>query len=63
MTVKYDYTNNVLLTGYLGRGAWTVTNPFGTVSPTSVTPAPASADDPVPVFFPPAAPVLPPSEN
>ena len=27
--LHYDYTDNVLVAGTLGRGAWTLTNPFG----------------------------------
>jgi hypothetical protein len=29
LDLHYDYTNNLLLAGTLGRGAWTLANPFG----------------------------------
>jgi hypothetical protein len=31
--LHYDYTDNVLLAGTLGRGAWTLSNPFAPVMP------------------------------
>src|SRR5262249_54425827 len=31
--IHYDYTDNVLLAGTLGRGAWTLSNPFAADTP------------------------------
>jgi hypothetical protein len=58
LTVKYDYANNVLLAGYLGRGAWTVTNPFGG---SSVLPAPSFIGEPEPSPLPALVPVATPA--
>src|SRR5262249_52431425 len=40
LDLHYDYTDNVLLAGTLGRGAWTLSNPFssgGSLLATSVS--------------------------
>src|SRR5262249_12843108 len=40
--IHYDYTDNVLLASAFGRGAWTLSNPFGSSGAASLV-APASA--------------------
>lgn len=41
--IHYDYTNQVLVAGTLGRGAWTVANPFGVAIPPGPAPVQLNA--------------------
>jgi hypothetical protein len=50
LDLHYDYTDNVLLAGTLGRGAWTLSDPFSSgggsfVRPAAVSATPAPATD------------------
>jgi hypothetical protein len=56
---RYDYTNQVLLAGDLGSGAWTVNNPFGAIVTTTVPQTSDTTPD-LPVGARPPVPVRPP---
>ena len=64
LDLHYDYTANVLLAGTLGRGAWTIDNPFGAIVTSAIQPLPEPAGLPARVVIPPPPPVLnPPAVN
>ena len=57
--IHYDYTNNRLVAGLLGRGAWLANDPFGAGGVLVVTPAVSTA--PILLPIPPPPPTAPPS--